>query len=272
MPELPEVEVSRMGITPHLYGKTIKQVVIRQPKLRWMIPEELSQLSGQSIVNIERRAKYLMLQLEKGSIIIHLGMSGSLRVLDESHLPEKHDHVDLILTNGTLLRYNDPRRFGAWLWQQKGSEHEVFKNLGPEPLDEAFNCDYIFEKAQRKKVSVKKFIMDNKVVVGVGNIYANESLFAANIHPLTAAGKLTRSDWVVVVKQIKQILTTAIEKGGTTLKDFNQADGKPGYFAQELCVYGKAGDPCPVCRNQIEQLQIGQRNSYFCGHCQPLVL
>ncbi len=269
MPELPEVEVSRMGITPHLHNKTIKQIVIRQPKLRWMIPEALNQLSGQPILNIKRRAKYLILQLKKGSIIIHLGMSGSLRILDESHPATKHDHVDLILKDGTLLRYNDPRRFGAWLWQPKGDEHEVLKNLGPEPLDDMFDCDYMVEKAKGKKVAVKKFIMDNKIVVGVGNIYANESLFLAKIHPLTATGKLTRSDWTAIVKQVKQVLATAIKQGGTTLKDFNQVDGKPGYFAQELRVYGKAGEPCPVCSNQIEPLQIGQRNSYFCRHCQP---
>ncbi len=269
MPELPEVEVSRMGITPHLHGKTIKQIVIRQPRLRWMIPEVLNQLGGQPILNIKRRAKYLILQLEKGSIVIHLGMSGSLRVLDESYPAEKHDHVDLVLTDGTLLRYNDPRRFGAWLWQHKGEQHDVFRNLGPEPLDGVFDCDYMVEKATGKKVAVKKFIMDNKIVVGVGNIYANESLFSAKIHPLMAAGKLTRSEWAVIVKQIKQVLATAIEQGGTTLKDFNQADGKPGYFAQELQVYGKAGEPCPICSNKIEQLQIGQRNSYFCVHCQP---
>ncbi|MDB1122460.1 bifunctional DNA-formamidopyrimidine glycosylase/DNA-(apurinic or apyrimidinic site) lyase [Vibrio algarum] len=268
MPELPEVEVSRMGITPHLSGKTIKKIIIRQPKLRWMIPEELSQLSGQVILSIQRRAKYLLLKTEKGSIIVHLGMSGSLRVLHEGHEPSKHDHVDLLLTDGTILRYNDPRRFGAWLWQDKEQEHELFKHLGPEPLEESFNADYMLEKAQGKRVSMKQFIMDNKVVVGVGNIYANEALFLAKIHPETAAGKLKSSKWNKLVEVIKQVLATAIKQGGTTLKDFSQADGKPGYFAQELRVYGKAGEPCPICGESIQQLKIGQRNSYFCEKCQ----
>ncbi len=268
MPELPEVEVSRMGITPHLSGKTIKHITIRQPKLRWMIPEELSQLTGQVILGIQRRAKYLLLKTEKGSIIVHLGMSGSLRILNEGHEAGKHDHVDLLLTDGTLLRYNDPRRFGAWLWQDKEQEHELFKHLGPEPLEELFNADYVFEKARGKRVCMKPFIMDNKVVVGVGNIYANESLFLANIHPQTAAGKLKLNEWKALVKVIKQVLATAIKQGGTTLKDFNQADGKPGYFAQELRVYGKAGQPCPICGEDIQQLKIGQRNSYFCADCQ----
>ncbi|WP_413285401.1 bifunctional DNA-formamidopyrimidine glycosylase/DNA-(apurinic or apyrimidinic site) lyase [Vibrio sp. MA40-2] len=269
MPELPEVEVSRMGITPHLSGKTIKHIVIRQPKLRWMIPEELSQLSGQVILTIRRRAKYLLLKTEKGSIIVHLGMSGSLRVLKENHPVKKHDHVDLVLTDGTLLRYNDPRRFGAWLWQDRDQEHTLFKNLGPEPLEEDFHADYIVQKADKKRVAIKQFIMDNKTVVGVGNIYANEALFLAKIHPLTPAGTLQLEQWQELVQQIKQVLATAIEQGGTTLKDFNQADGKPGYFAQELRVYGKANEGCPICGERIHQLKIGQRNSYFCLTCQP---
>jgi formamidopyrimidine-DNA glycosylase len=269
MPELPEVEVSRMGITPHIGGKIIKEIIIRQAKLRWMIPEELRQLSGQTILSIDRRAKYLLLRTAKGSIIVHLGMSGSLRVLDEGYSASKHDHVDLVLTDGTLLRYNDPRRFGAWLWQEKGDEHELLKSLGPEPLEGSFDADYIFERAKGKRVAIKQFIMDNKVVVGVGNIYANESLFLANIHPEKTAGSLKLRNWEALVKVIKQVLTTAIEQGGTTLKDFNQADGKPGYFAQELQIYGKAGEPCPVCAELIEQKKIGQRNSYFCAACQP---
>lgn len=268
MPELPEVEVSRMGITPHLSGKTIKKIIIRQPKLRWMIPEELSQLAGQQIISIQRRAKYLLLNTNTGSIIVHLGMSGSLRVLEEGYKATKHDHVDLVLTDGVMLRYNDPRRFGCWLWQDKQEEHELFKNLGPEPLSQDFNADYIAEKAKGKRVAIKQFIMDNKVVVGVGNIYANESLFLAKIHPLKQAGKLDINDWNKLVYEIKQVLTTAIKQGGTTLKDFNQVDGKPGYFAQELHVYGKASAPCPECEEPIQQLKIGQRNSYFCQNCQ----
>ncbi|WP_375752225.1 bifunctional DNA-formamidopyrimidine glycosylase/DNA-(apurinic or apyrimidinic site) lyase [Vibrio sp. HN007] len=270
MPELPEVEVSRMGITPHLKDQTIKEIVIRQPQLRWMIPDELSQLSGKVILDIERRAKYLLIRLDTGSIIIHLGMSGSLRVLDESYASEKHDHVDLVLENGKLLRYNDPRRFGAWLWQEHDQLHELLDHLGPEPLEGCFTPEYMQEKAKNKRTVIKQFIMDNKVVVGVGNIYANESLFSSHIHPKTPSGKLTTKQWRVLVAEIKQVLATAINQGGTTLKDFSQADGKPGYFAQELLVYGKAGEPCPVCGAEIEQLKIGQRNSFICPDCQPI--
>ncbi|MDG3086908.1 bifunctional DNA-formamidopyrimidine glycosylase/DNA-(apurinic or apyrimidinic site) lyase [Vibrio hannami] len=270
MPELPEVEVSRMGITPHLKNQTIKEIRIRQPKLRWMIPVELSQLSGKVILDIERRAKYLLVRLDSGSIIIHLGMSGSLRVLDESVAADNHDHVDLVLDNGKLLRYNDPRRFGAWLWQGNDQLHELLGHLGPEPLEADFTPEYMLEKAKNKRSVIKQFIMDNKIVVGVGNIYANESLFSSRIHPKTPAGKLTPEQWKALVTEIKLILATAIKQGGTTLKDFNQADGKPGYFAQELQVYGKAGEPCPVCGTAIEQLKIGQRNSFICPDCQPL--
>lgn len=268
MPELPEVEVSRMGITPHLQGKTIKKLVVRQPQLRWRVPKILSQLSGQTILSISRRAKYLIIITEQGSILVHLGMSGSLRILDESYKPDKHDHVDLIMEDGTLLRYNDPRRFGAWLWQAKEHKHEVLSKLGPEPLESDFDADYMIKKAKGKRVAIKSFIMDNKVVVGVGNIYASESLFKAKIHPKTPSGALTLAQWQALVSEIKQVLTTAIAQGGTTLKDFNQADGKPGYFAQELSVYGKGGKACPKCGDTIEQLTIGQRNSYFCPSCQ----
>lgn len=268
MPELPEVEVSRMGITPYLQGKTIKEVVIRQPKLRWMIPEELLDLNRQTIRYIKRRAKYLILGVDSGGIIVHLGMSGSLRILEQSICAGKHDHVDLVLCNGTVLRYNDPRRFGAWLWQEKGEQHELLLNLGPEPLEDTFNADYIADKAKGKRASVKQFIMDNKIVVGVGNIYANESLFFAQIHPTSPAGKLKKRDWINLVSNIKQVLATAIRQGGTTLKDFSQVDGKPGYFAQELSVYGRAGEKCPTCAEKIQQIKIGQRNSYYCESCQ----
>lgn len=267
MPELPEVEVSRMGITPHLVGQTIKTLTFRTPKLRWDIPVELKRLEGQQIRSIRRRAKYLVIETDSGCAIVHLGMSGSLRVLDAEIEPSKHDHVDLKLTNGKVLRYNDPRRFGAWLYSEDGN-HQVLGHMGPEPLTEEFNPQYMLEKAANKRVTVKQFIMDNKVVVGVGNIYASESLFSSRIHPQRAAGSLTLDDWTLLVKEIKQVLETSIKQGGTTLKDFSQADGKPGYFAQELRVYGKAGEPCPSCGEEIEELKIGQRNTFFCPHCQ----
>jgi formamidopyrimidine-DNA glycosylase len=268
MPELPEVEVSRMGIEPHLLNQEIQAIVIRQPKLRWMVSEELKHLQGQVIKAIRRRAKYLLLETERGTVIIHLGMSGSLRVLNADLPHGKHDHIDLILANGKRLRYNDPRRFGAWLWQDKSIIHDLLGHLGPEPLQSEFSAAYMLEKAQGKRVTVKQFIMDNKVVVGVGNIYASESLFSSSILPNTPAGKLTQVQWQKLVAAIKAVLADAIHQGGTTLQDFSQADGKPGYFALKLQVYGKAGEPCPVCGEIIQQQKIGQRNSYFCPTCQ----
>ncbi|ELK8311241.1 bifunctional DNA-formamidopyrimidine glycosylase/DNA-(apurinic or apyrimidinic site) lyase [Vibrio vulnificus] len=268
MPELPEVEVSRMGITPHLLNKTIQSLIFRTPKLRWVIPSELKKLQGQVIRHIGRRAKYLIIETDVGSAIVHLGMSGSLRVLDANFPAGKHDHVDLKLSNGKVLRYNDPRRFGAWLYAAPGEDHDVLGNIGPEPLTNAFDGQYMFEKAQGKRVAVKQFIMDNKIVVGVGNIYASESLFRSRILPTRATMSLSVEEWQRLVSHIKQTLQTAIEQGGTTLKDFSQADGKPGYFAQELQVYGKAGDACPVCGTIIETAKIGQRNTFFCPLCQ----
>lgn len=268
MPELPEVEVSRLGISPHLIGQTIATITWRCEKLRWPIPEQLLMLQGQQILNISRRAKYLLIETEAGSAIIHLGMSGALRVLDADFPPGKHDHVDLILTNGKLLRYHDPRRFGAWLYVAPGETHSVLNHMGPEPLTDEFNAETIGERARNKRLPIKAFIMDNKHVVGVGNIYANESLFKAKIHPLRPAQSLSDTEWQRLVQEIKAVLATAIKQGGTTLKDFSQADGKPGYFAQELQVYGKAGEACPVCGEAIQELKIGQRNTFFCDRCQ----
>lgn len=268
MPELPEVEVSKMGISPHLVGQTIQQLTFRTPKLRWAIPQELKQLEGQVIRNIARRAKYLLIETDIGSAIVHLGMSGSLRVLECDFPAGKHDHVDLRLTNGKVLRYHDPRRFGAWLWCEQGASHSVLSNIGPEPLTDDFDADYIVQKANNKRIAVKQFIMENKVVVGVGNIYASESLFNARILPTRPAHSLTLPEWNCLVREIKSVLATAIQQGGTTLKDFAQADGKPGYFAQELNVYGKAQQPCPACGQAIEALKIGQRNTFFCSACQ----
>ncbi|USD65144.1 bifunctional DNA-formamidopyrimidine glycosylase/DNA-(apurinic or apyrimidinic site) lyase [Vibrio sp. SCSIO 43136] len=268
MPELPEVEVSRLGITPHLQGHTIQSITVRQPKLRWAVPAELQKLVGEKILGISRRAKYLLIETEKGSAIVHLGMSGSLRVLDAFIEPNKHDHVDLVLSNGKVLRYNDPRRFGAWLYQAPQADHQVFATLGPEPLTDEFCAATLIDKAKNKRVAIKQLIMDNKVVVGVGNIYANEALFSSGIHPQTPAGKVTDSQLSALTDEIKKVLSKAIEQGGTTLKDFNQADGKPGYFAQELLVYGRAGEPCLVCHDTIQEAKVGQRNTFFCSTCQ----
>ncbi|WP_217540458.1 bifunctional DNA-formamidopyrimidine glycosylase/DNA-(apurinic or apyrimidinic site) lyase [Vibrio metschnikovii] len=268
MPELPEVEVSRLGISPHLVGQTIAAVTWRCEKLRWPIPHQLIQLEGQKIAAISRRAKYLFIETEAGNAIIHLGMSGALRVLDADFPAGKHDHVDLVLANGKLLRYHDPRRFGAWLYIAPGESHPLLEHMGPEPLTDAFNAETIAKRANNKRLAIKAFIMDNKNVVGVGNIYANESLFKAKIHPLRAAQSLSDTEWQCLVSEIKAVLATAIAQGGTTLKDFSQADGKPGYFAQELQVYGKGGKPCPICAEPIAEQKIAQRNTFFCDACQ----
>lgn len=268
MPELPEVEVSRMGISPYLIGQTVKQLTFRCPKLRWPIPAALHQMEGQPIEDISRRAKYLLIKTPIGRAIVHLGMSGSLRVLEGDFPAGKHDHVDLQLTNGKILRYHDPRRFGAWLWCPAGESLPILDKLGPEPLTAAFNAHDVMEKARKKRIAIKAFIMDNAIVVGVGNIYANESLFSAGIHPMRPAQSLSIAEWQSLVREIKSVLQTAIIQGGTTLKDFSQADGKPGYFAQELQVYGKGGQPCPRCSEPLCEQKIGQRNSVFCHRCQ----
>ncbi|MEG9487838.1 bifunctional DNA-formamidopyrimidine glycosylase/DNA-(apurinic or apyrimidinic site) lyase [Mannheimia indoligenes] len=272
MPELPEVETSVRGIEPYLKGQTIKQIMVRQPKLRWAVSDELSAMQNAKIAAVERRAKYLIIRTDKGDILVHLGMSGSLGILQENQQKEigKHDHVDLITQNGTVLRYNDPRKFGCWLWAEKAENHELLRKLGPEPLSDDFTPDYLFAKSRKKTTACKTFIMTNEVVVGVGNIYACESLFMAGIHPELAAQNLTKKQCERLVKTIKEVLTKAIIQGGTTLKDFVQPDGKPGYFAQVLQVYGRKGEACNDCGKPIETKVIGQRNTYFCPKCQKL--
>ncbi|MEG9480783.1 bifunctional DNA-formamidopyrimidine glycosylase/DNA-(apurinic or apyrimidinic site) lyase [Mannheimia sp. HC-2023] len=272
MPELPEVETSVRGIEPYLKGQTIKQIMVRQPKLRWAVSDELSAMQNAKIEAVERRAKYLIIRTDKGDILVHLGMSGSLGILQENQQKEigKHDHVDLITQNGTVLRYNDPRKFGCWLWAEKAENHELLRKLGPEPLSDDFTPDYLFAKSRKKTTACKTFIMTNEVVVGVGNIYACESLFMATIHPELAAQNLTKKQCERLVKTIKEVLTKAIIQGGTTLKDFVQPDGKPGYFAQVLQVYGRKGEACIDCGKPIETKVIGQRNTYFCPKCQKL--
>lgn len=268
MPELPEVETSRQGILPYLKGQHIAQIIIRQPKLRWPIDEALYMAQGQEIVDVLRRAKYLLLKLTHGWIVIHLGMSGRLRILMQPQLADKHDHVDLCLQNGTLLRYTDPRRFGCWLWTTDLSQLPQLQKLGPEPLTDAFSATYLYLLSRTKKQPLKSWIMDNQVVVGIGNIYASESLFRAKISPLKMAGQMSKAESTRLVKSIKAVLAKAIEQGGTTLKDFLQSDGKPGYFSQQLQVYGREGLPCFRCQTKIVATKIGQRNSYFCPNCQ----
>lgn len=268
MPELPEVETSRRGIEPHLVGATILHAIVRNARLRWPVSHEIHSLSDQPVLSVQRRAKYLLLELPKGWIIIHLGMSGSLRVLPEELPPAKHDHVDLVMSNGKILRYTDPRRFGAWLWSSDLTASNVLAHLGPEPLSDAFSAEYLFEKSRGKKTPVKPWLMDNKLVVGVGNIYASESLFAAGIIPDRPAQALTQEEAALLVKTIKAVLLRSIEQGGTTLRDFLQTDGKPGYFAQELQVYGRAGEPCRVCGTPILSSKHAQRSTFYCPQCQ----
>jgi len=269
MPELPEVETTCRGIAPHTTGNSVKAVIVRQPKLRWMVPDSIQDMIGQRINKVSRRAKYVLLETDIGTAMVHLGMSGSLRVVDDGLAPDKHDHVDIILDTGKALRLHDPRRFGAVLWTQDAIEtHKLINHLGPEPLTDAFDVDYLVSCAAKRTVSVKQFIMDAQVVVGVGNIYASESLFMAGISPKRAASKVSKKRYETLVLCIKQVLARAIEQGGTTLRDFVQAEGKPGYFKQELNVYGRTGEPCNVCGEAIKQIKQGQRSTFYCGVCQ----
>lgn len=270
MPELPEVETTLRGIFPKANKQTIKQLIIRNSSLRWPVETNLTKvLAGLVIQNITRRAKYLLLQTEKGHIIIHLGMSGVLRILAHGTAVKKHDHIDLVLENGYLLRYNDPRRFGCFLWtDQPIAEHKLLNNLAPEPLTDDFNADYLFIKCQSRKLPIKTLLMENKSVVGVGNIYANEVLFATSISPIRPANKISQQETKLLCQNIKKILTRAIEQGGTTLKDFLSPDGSPGYFVQQLEVYDKKNQPCPNCGTQIIKIIQAQRASFYCPDCQ----
>ncbi|MDI9819198.1 MULTISPECIES: bifunctional DNA-formamidopyrimidine glycosylase/DNA-(apurinic or apyrimidinic site) lyase [unclassified Legionella] len=271
MPELPEVETTKRGISPYLINSTITAAIVRQPQLRALVTPDLNHLcSGQSVLAVERRAKYLLLQLTQGHLLIHLGMSGHLRLIQGGVAAGKHDHIDLLLGNGYILRYNDPRRFGLWLYcADNPYKHPLLAHLGPEPLSETFNSCYLSQQAYKKKQSIKAFIMRNEIVVGVGNIYATESLFLAGIHPQTPAGSLDQKQCQQLVVRIKQVLRQAIHAGGTTLRDFYAIDGKPGYFVQDLKAYGRKGLPCLQCNSLIQTISIGGRNSAFCPVCQP---
>jgi formamidopyrimidine-DNA glycosylase len=270
MPELPEVETSRRGIAPHILGKQFKEIVIRQHQLRWPIPDMLpAALLGLSLESVERRGKYLLLNTGKGSLILHLGMSGNLRIADPGLEIGKHDHVDFIFADDTVLRFNDPRKFGAVLWTtEPPQQHPLLASLGPEPLSDEFTAEYLLQRAKKRLVPIKSFIMDSHVVVGVGNIYASESLFMAGIQPLRPAADIDNQDSQRLADAIKKVLQKAIDQGGTTLRDFKNAEGKPGYFQQTLSVYGRSGQPCVTCSEPIQQLKIGQRSSYFCVACQ----
>jgi len=270
MPELPEVETTRRGIAPHISGQKITRVIVRERRMRHPIPRNFSaKASGQRILEVGRRGKYLLLTCGAGTVIVHLGMSGTLRLVPADRPAQKHDHVDLQLSNGLALRLRDPRRFGLMIWSDEDPLlHPLLRDLGPEPLTAVFTGGYLAQRASGRSVPVKQFIMDAKVVVGVGNIYANEALFMAGVHPQRAAGKVTAAEFVLIVKAIKRVLRKAITAGGTTLRDYVDGAGRSGYFAQQLLVYGRAGRPCRRCAHEIETVRLGQRATYFCPHCQ----
>jgi formamidopyrimidine-DNA glycosylase len=270
MPELPEVETTCRGIAPHIEGQIIKQVIIRQLQLRWPVPETLNQvLTGLSIQSVSRRAKYLLFSTASGTMLLHLGMSGSLRIMSPGQTVGKHDHIDFVFNNETILRFNDPRRFGAVLWTtEPAAEHQLLKNLGPEPLLPGFNGELLYSLSRNRKIPVKSFIMNSHIVVGVGNIYANEALFMAGIQPTRQAGKISLARYQKLAECIRVVLQQAIQQGGTTLRDFVNEAGMPGYFQQQLRVYGRAGLPCVECSQPLTEIRIANRSTVFCRNCQ----
>jgi formamidopyrimidine-DNA glycosylase len=269
MPELPEVETTRKGLEPLITDRKIKSVHIYKKKLRWDIPTHLPKtLKNQNILKISRRAKYLLLHFDIGQLVMHLGMSGSISVVDSFEPLKKHEHFELKLDNSTSLRFNDPRRFGSILWQSPNEAHTLLKNLGPEPLSYEFDENSLFKSSIGKSRNIKSFIMDSKIVVGVGNIYASESLFLARISPKREAGKTSNERYKVLTDSIKNVLTDAINNGGTTLNDFSNVDGNPGYFSQVLNVYGRENMPCMRCNGKIKRIIQNQRATYYCTKCQ----
>lgn len=278
MPELPEVETTRRGLAPHLVGQRVTGVVLRRPDLRWPIPDEIRErLPGARIAGVRRRAKYLLLDTDAGSALLHLGMSGSLRVLPPATPVGPHDHVDVGLASGQVLRFNDPRRFGCLLWQPTGERHPLLRDLGPEPLPAdgdasdggvPFDGDYLHARSRGRRAPVKAFLMDQRIVVGVGNIYVAEALFAAGVSPLRAAGRVSRERYGRIATEVQRILRHAIARGGTTLRDFLSPDGAPGYFEQELSAYGRGGQPCPRCARPLRHAVVAMRATVWCGYCQ----
>ena len=271
VPELPEVESTLQGISPYLVNNTTKNCIVRAPKLRWPIPSNLkTMISGKKIKSISRRGKYILFEFATGTMIMHLGMSGHVRVFtDGAPKPQKHDHFDMIMQDGCVLRYNDPRRFGSILFTKEAiNEHKLLRDIGPEPLEKEFSAKYLLSRCEKSKRPIKTLIMDSHVVPGVGNIYANESLFSANISPLATSSTLSLEQCQKLCKSIKSILKKSIKLGGTTLKDFTSADGKPGYFAQELLVYGKEDQSCPTCKTKLKGIRMSGRQTVYCPSCQ----
>lgn len=270
MPELPEVETTRRGIEPLLAGAIVQQIVVRNHALRWPVPDNLHDLvENQKLLAIERRGKYLLFRFAAGTVLWHLGMSGSLRIVKPDQPFGKHDHLDWLFDNQHVLRFNDPRRFGAVLWAPGNPlDHKLLHHLGPEPLTGALDGAYLYRKSRNRVQSVKTWLMDSRIVVGVGNIYANEALFLSRLHPARPAGKLSRPRCELLAANVKAVLSQAIASGGTTLRDFVGGDGKPGYFAQQLNVYGRTGLPCTNCGSSLLEIRLGQRSTVFCSRCQ----
>lgn len=269
MPELPEVETTRRGIEPHINAHRVTALRVRQPKLRWPIPSNLGELIvNRPVRQVRRRGKYILIGFDNGELLVHLGMSGSLRVLPDNTPAGKHDHFEMVFDTGMMVRLTDPRRFGAVLWQPEGETHSLLASLGPEPLTPTFDTEHLAKACKGRTQSIKLLIMNSHVVVGVGNIYANEALFRAGIDPRRAAGKISKARLARLVEEIKAVLDYAITRGGTTLRDFLASDGKPGYFAQELSVYGRGGEPCKQCSKPLKEVRLGQRSTVFCTQCQ----
>ena len=278
MPELPEVETTLRGIEPALTGRVIDELIVRNASLRWPVPDAVKQSLGRKVAHCWRRAKYLLVELESaepatdfpaGGLLIHLGMSGSLRICNRDDAYRKHDHVDIVLDSGQCIRFNDPRRFGVFTWWDTPAEnHKLLRSLGPEPLSDDFSGEHLWRASRGRKGAVKNFIMDGKIVVGVGNIYASEALYMAGIHPTRAAGRVSAARYEALAAAIRDVLSHAIRRGGTTLRDFVNSEGNPGYFAQELLVYEREGLPCFQCQAPLLRKVIGQRSSYYCPRCQ----
>lgn len=268
MPELPEVEITLRGITQHLTSQTITKVVLRRNDLRWPIPHDISNLSGSKIQTLDRRGKYILIGFDHGTMMIHLGMSGTLRIATTEMAPRKHDHADFHLSNGKILRFNDPRRFGAILWADDVLVHPLLSSLGLEPLTDEFTGKTLHDASRQRTSNIKSLIMDSHVVVGVGNIYANEALFLSGIHPKRAANRIAAARYDALSTNIKRILEASILQGGTSLKDFTHSDGKPGYFKQFLRIYGREGLPCINCGKTIKRILLVQRSTYYCPKCQ----
>ena len=270
MPELPEVEITRRGIAPYLEGVRVSGVSARTGKLRLPIPRELlEELPGRTILKVERRGKYLLLRTTSGTVILHLGMSGHLRIVPSAAPPARHDHMDIVLASGKALRFTDPRRFGLALWTcEEPLGHPLLAGLGAEPLEDLSGGDYLFHASRKRTLAVKQFIMDSHVMAGVGNIYANEALFRAGIHPLRSAGAILRGRYTHLAQALRDVLNAAIDLGGSTLGDFQESEGKPGYFSLRPDVYGRGGEPCPRCGSAIQATRQGGRSTYFCKVCQ----